>query len=143
MKVALLAMEVSEAALSALAATSAALECHEQRIEPLVKSRDCVQPVQPETPQLLPIVHSLWAPLLQALKVLPFPPIAVSLPMCLTMSACGNIIIPLPSSDAAIMHSRCDPDCRTDINYSAYLCGDVGQGGTSSAPNSTCWSMPL
>ena len=73
-KVALLAMEVSEAALSALAVTSAALGCHEQRIEPLVKSRDSVQPVQPETPQLLPVVHSLWAPLLQALKVLPFPP---------------------------------------------------------------------
>ena len=76
-KVALLAMEVSEAALSALAATSAALNCQEQRIEPLVKSRDSVQPVQPETPQLLPAVHTLWAPLLQALKVLPLPLVSV------------------------------------------------------------------
>ena len=73
-------MEVAEAALSVLGATSAALSCHEQRIEPLVKGRDSVQPVQPETPQLLPAVHALWAPLLQALKVRQLPLTSALLP---------------------------------------------------------------
>ena len=99
-------MEVSEAALSTLAATSAALECHEQRIEPLVQSQDSVQPVQPATPQLLPVVHSLWAPLLQALKVLPFPSVSALPPMCLVLSAWNNIVISQLSPDAAIMHTR-------------------------------------
>lgn len=62
-------MKVSEAALRTLAATSAAMDIQEQRITPLVKPRDDVQPVQPETPQLLPCVHALWAPLVHALKV--------------------------------------------------------------------------
>ena len=62
-------MKVSEAALRTLAATSAAMDIQEQRITPLVKPRDDVQPVQPETPQLLPCVHTLWAPLVHALKV--------------------------------------------------------------------------
>lgn len=72
-KVALLAMEVSEAALRTLASTSAALDTQEQRITPLVEARDAVQAVQPETPQLLPNVHTLWAPLVQALKVTCWP----------------------------------------------------------------------
>jgi hypothetical protein len=67
--VALLAMKVSEAALRTLAATSAAMDIQEHRIMPLVKPRDDVQPVQPETPQLLPCIHALWAPLVHALKV--------------------------------------------------------------------------
>ena len=62
-------MEVAEAALRTLASTSAVLDTQEQRITPLVKPRDAVQPVQPETPQLLPNIHTLWAPLVQALKV--------------------------------------------------------------------------
>lgn len=62
-------MEVAEAALRTLASTSAALDTQEQRITPLVKPRVAVQPVQPETPQLLPHIHTLWAPLVQALKV--------------------------------------------------------------------------
>ncbi len=62
-------MEVAEAALRTLASTSAALDTQEQCITPLVKPRDAVQPVQPEVPQLLPNIHTLWAPLLQALKV--------------------------------------------------------------------------
>jgi hypothetical protein len=62
-------MEVSEAALRTLAATTAAMDVQEQRVTPLVKPRDSVQPVQPETPQLLPCVHVLWAPLVHALKV--------------------------------------------------------------------------
>jgi len=69
LQVALLAMEVSDAALRTLASTSATLDIQEQRITPLVKPGDTVQPVQPETPRLLPSVHSLWAPLVQALKV--------------------------------------------------------------------------
>ena len=68
-QVALLAMEVAEAALRTLASTSAALEIQEQRIAPLVNPRDAVQPVQPEVPQLLPNIHTLWAPLVQTLKV--------------------------------------------------------------------------
>ena len=68
-QVALLAMEVAEAALRTLACTSAALDIQEQRITPLVKPRDAVQPVQPEVPQLLPSIHTLWAPLVQTLKV--------------------------------------------------------------------------
>lgn len=62
-------MKVSEAALKTLAATSAAMDIQEQRITPLVKPRDDVQPVQPETPQLLPCVHALWAQLVHALAV--------------------------------------------------------------------------
>ena len=72
-QVALLAMEVAEAALRTLASTSAALDTQEQRIAPLVRPRDAVQPVQPETPQLLPHIHTLWAPVVQALKVCGFP----------------------------------------------------------------------
>ncbi|CAL5218647.1 g350 [Coccomyxa viridis] len=68
LQVALLAMEVAEAALRTLACTSAALDIQEQRITPLVKPRDAVQPVQPEVPQLLPSIHTLWAPLVQTLK---------------------------------------------------------------------------
>ena len=66
-------MEVAEAALRTLASTSATLEVQEQRIAPLVKPRDAVQPVQPETPQLLPNIHTLWAPLVQTLKVSALP----------------------------------------------------------------------
>ena len=95
-KVALLAMEVSEAALSALGATSAALGCHEQRIEPLVRSRDSVQPVQPETPQLLPVVHTLWAPVLQALKVGQLPLMATLLPAMRMILSAGKIFVLSP-----------------------------------------------
>ena len=109
-------MEVSEAALSALAATSAALDCHEQRIGPLVQSRDSVQPVQPETPQLLPVVHSLWAPLLQALKVQPQPPDSVLLPV---------VHIPL---------TWCHPNCRPGIAS----CGQLHDDGWGTSQSWAC-----
>ena len=70
-QVLLLAIEVSVTSLRALQATSAVLDALEYRIEPCIRKKDAVAPLPPETPQLLPAVHLLWAPLLVALKVSP------------------------------------------------------------------------
>ena len=67
-----MAMEVVIGALQVLRCTSEAREVREQRLEPHIRPRGgagAVQPLPPETPQLLPMVHLSWGPLLAAIKV--------------------------------------------------------------------------
>jgi hypothetical protein len=64
-------MEVGREALKALVATQAVLDLKERRLDPHVQKRDAVEPVTPETPTMLPHVHTLWNPLLRALAVWP------------------------------------------------------------------------
>jgi hypothetical protein len=68
--VALLALDVSMAALCVLRDTTAALELQEAGIADAVKKKDTVEPVPPEQPKLLPAVHVLWQPLMVTLQVL-------------------------------------------------------------------------
>lgn len=68
-QVLLLAMDVARGALQALQQTSAVLDIHENRIKPNVRKKTSVEPVPPETPQLLPTIHALWSPLVNSLKV--------------------------------------------------------------------------
>lgn len=68
-QVLLLAMDVARRALQTLQHTSAVLEVQEHRIKGLVRSKSTVEPVPPETPQLLPTIHALWSPLVNSLKV--------------------------------------------------------------------------
>ncbi len=68
-QVLLLAMDVARAALQALQQTSAVLDIHGNRIKPSVWKKTSVEPVPPETPQLLLTIHSLWSPLVNSLKV--------------------------------------------------------------------------
>ncbi|CAL8470133.1 g9675 [Coccomyxa elongata] len=68
LRVLLLAMDVARGALQALQQTSAVLDIHENRIKPSVRKKTSVEPVPPETPQLLPTIHSLWSPLVNSLK---------------------------------------------------------------------------
>jgi hypothetical protein len=63
------ATEAARAALTTLKSTSAALDIQDSRIKPFVRKKSAVEPVPPETPQLLPTVHALWSPLVNALKV--------------------------------------------------------------------------
>ena len=67
---ALLAMEVCVWGLSALQDTTAALDLFEQVITPHLAREDAIQPVQPDTPKMLPSVHVMWGFLVTALQVL-------------------------------------------------------------------------
>lgn len=72
MQVALLAMQVAIGAVQTLVATSQVKELRDQGIEPLVSQRggaSGVQPLPPDTPQMLPMVHLVWGPLMAAVKV--------------------------------------------------------------------------
>lgn len=62
-------MDVARSALQTLQHTSALLDIYEYRIKMSVQKKTSVEPVPPETPQLLPTVHALWSPLVQSLKV--------------------------------------------------------------------------
>ena len=62
-------MEVCLAALQALQSTSASLNLLEYKITPYLQKKGIMEPVAPDTPQLLPHVHVFWGPLLAALKV--------------------------------------------------------------------------
>ncbi|KAK9915923.1 hypothetical protein WJX75_006066 [Coccomyxa subellipsoidea] len=68
LRVLLLAMDVARSALQTLQHTSALLDIYEYRIKMSVQKKTSVEPVPPETPQLLPTVHALWSPLVQSLK---------------------------------------------------------------------------
>ncbi len=68
-QVVLLAMDAARSALRTLQHTSAVLDIHEYRIKAAVRKKTSVEPVAPETPQLLPTIHALWSPLVQSLKV--------------------------------------------------------------------------
>ena len=79
---ALLAMEVCVWGLSALQNTTAALDLFEQVITPHLAREDAIQPVQPDTPKMLPSVHVMWGFLVTALQVLSccsLPPLVVSM----------------------------------------------------------------
>lgn len=69
LQVGVLALKVGQAGLQALQATSAALDLYEQIIEPHTSKQEGVQPVPPDTPQMLPSVHAIWSPLIGALQV--------------------------------------------------------------------------
>ena len=69
LQVGVLALKVGQAGLQALQATSAALDLYEQIIEPHTSKQEGVQPVPPDTPQMLPSIHAIWSPLIGALKV--------------------------------------------------------------------------
>ena len=56
--------------LSALQDTTAALDLFEQVITPHLEREDAIQPVQPDTPKMLPSVHAMWGFLVTALQVL-------------------------------------------------------------------------
>lgn len=64
----MLAAEVASTALTALAASSVALDTEAAVFEELVLRPASIQPVRPEAPKLLPAIHTLWAPLLGALR---------------------------------------------------------------------------
>jgi hypothetical protein len=67
-QVALLAMEVGQSALGALRSVSAALDVQERLIAPRVQPKNAVEPVAPDTPQLLPAVAVFWGTLAASLK---------------------------------------------------------------------------
>jgi len=67
-QVALLAMEVGQSALGALRSVSAALDVQERLIAPRVQPKNAVEPVAPDTPQLLPAVAMFWGTLAASLK---------------------------------------------------------------------------
>ncbi len=68
-QVALLALDVGQLALQVLSQVSAVLDIQERRIAPRVQPKNSIEPVAPETPQLLPAVHVFWSTLAASLKV--------------------------------------------------------------------------
>ncbi|KAL0049229.1 hypothetical protein WJX82_009193 [Trebouxia sp. C0006] len=68
LKVGLLASKVGLVALKTLHATTAALDLYEQVITPVTSKQEEIGPPPPDTPQLLPIVHAMWGPLVGALR---------------------------------------------------------------------------
>ena len=68
-QVGLLALKVGHVALRALHSTTAALDLYEQVIVPVTSNQEGVQPPPPDTPQMLPSVHTLWGALVGALRV--------------------------------------------------------------------------
>lgn len=69
MQVGLLASKVGLLALTALHATTAALDLYEHVITPVTSKQEGVGPPPPDTPQLLPSVHAIWGALVGALRV--------------------------------------------------------------------------
>lgn len=69
MQVGLLASKVGLLSLTALHATTAALDLYEQVITPVTSKQEGVGPPPPDTPQLLPSVHAIWGALIGALQV--------------------------------------------------------------------------
>lgn len=65
----MLALEVGREGLDALTATQAFVDTWYRQLEPYLNKRDVVEPNLPQIPAMLPHVHTLWAPLLGALKV--------------------------------------------------------------------------
>lgn len=68
-QVALLALDVGQLALQVLGQVSTVLDTQERRIAPCVQPKNNIEPVAPETPQLLPAVHVFWSTLATSLKV--------------------------------------------------------------------------
>ena len=83
--------------LSALQDTTAALDLFEQVITPHLERGDAIQPVQPDTPKMLPSVHVMWGFLVTALQVLS----CCSLPWVMSMHGrhrpMGDRCMQLPS----------------------------------------------
>ena len=71
MQVALAAMAVLEQSLKVLRATTSALRVAEQEVEPCIVPRSATEPLAPEVPKVLPVLHLAWAPLMAVLKVRP------------------------------------------------------------------------
>ena len=63
------AMDVSLVALQSLQFTAVALDLYEHVITPHVMQADQVQPLPPETPKMLPMVHAVWGFLRTSLQV--------------------------------------------------------------------------